>query len=128
MKNLVLVDSSAWIEASREGGEAGITARVGGLIAAGLTAMTEPVWLELHQGARGKREEEQLARWRALSVWLEFDGACWQQAARTARACLRSGVNVPFGDVLVDACARRHGVQLLEKDRHFAMITGALEK
>jgi len=69
-----------------------------------------------------------LARWRKLSVWLEFDAACWQQAAKTARACLRSGVNVPFGDVLVDACARRHGVELLEKDRHFAMIAGALGK
>lgn len=128
MKNLVLVDSSAWIEASRAGGEAGITAKVEGLIAAGLTAMTEPVWLELYQGARGKREEEQLARWRTLSVWLEFDAACWQQAAKSARACLRSGVNVPFGDVLVDACARRHGVELLEKDRHFAMIATALRK
>jgi predicted nucleic acid-binding protein len=128
MKSLVLVDSSAWVEASRSGGDPGITARVEGLMAAGLAAMTEPVWMELYQGARGKREEEQLARWRALSVWLEFDAACWQESARTARACLRSGTNVPFGDMLVHACARRHGVELLEKDRHFAMIDTALRK
>lgn len=125
MNELVLVDSSAWIEASRAGGDAVITARVEGLIQAGLVAMSEPVWLELYQGARGKREEEQLARWRILSVWLDFDSACWQRAAETARICLRSGVNVPFGDVLVDACARRHRVELLERDRHFAMIAKA---
>ncbi|MEI6818041.1 MAG: PIN domain-containing protein [Verrucomicrobiota bacterium] len=127
MKGLVLVDSSAWVEASRLGGDPGITARVEGLIQVGLTAMSEPVWLELYQGARGKREEEQLARWRALSVWLEFDTACWQQAAKIARICLRTGVNVPFGDVLVDACARRYGVELLERDRHFAMIAQAMK-
>jgi len=45
----------------------------------------------------------------------------------TARACLRSGLNVPFGDVLVYACAKRHGVELLERDRHFAMIGKAVE-
>jgi uncharacterized membrane protein YedE/YeeE len=28
---------------------------------------------------------------------------------------LRAGVNVPFGDVLVFACATRHGVALLER-------------
>ena len=127
MKRPVLIDSSAWVEASRPGGDPAITARLEGLIQVGLTAMTEPVWLELHQGSRGKREEEQLARWRALSVWLSFDAACWQQAAKSARTCLRSGVNVPFGDVLVDACARRYGVELLERDRHFAMIAHAIK-
>jgi hypothetical protein len=36
-------------------------------------------------------------------------------------------VNVPFGDVLVFACATRHGVELLERDRHFAMIRKAVK-
>ncbi|RPJ33373.1 MAG: PIN domain-containing protein [Verrucomicrobiaceae bacterium] len=128
MKDLVLVDSSAWVEAGRVGGSPDIIARVEGLISSGLAAMTEPVWMELYQGIRGKREEARLEVTRSLCVWLECDAACWQEAARTARICLRSGANVPFGDVLVHACARRHGVELLEKDRHFAMIAAALRK
>lgn len=128
MKDLVLIDSSAWVEVVRSGGNPGMVARVEGLISSGLAAMTEPVWMELYQGIRIKREEARLEITRSLCVWLEFDAACWQQAAKTARACLRSGVNVPFGDVLVDACARRHGVELLEKDRHFQMIAGVLGK
>jgi predicted nucleic acid-binding protein len=128
MKNLVLVDSSAWVEVLRNGGNPGMIARVEGLISSGFAAMTEPVWMELYQGIRNKREEARLEMTRSLCVWLEFDAACWQEAARTARTCLRSGVNVPFGDVLVHACACRHGVELLEKDRHFAMITTALKK
>jgi predicted nucleic acid-binding protein len=128
MKNPVLIDSSAWVEVVRSGGNPGMIARIEGLISSGLAAMTEPVWMELYQGIRSKREEARLEMTKSLCVWLEFDAACWQQAAKTARACLRTGVNVPFGDVLVHACARRHGVELLEKDRHFAMIETALRK
>jgi predicted nucleic acid-binding protein len=127
MNGVVLVDSSAWIEAVRAGGDPEMERQVGNLIGTGRAAMTEPVWMELYQGIRNKREEVRLEATRNLCVWLEFDAACWQLAAQTARACLRSGTNVPIGDILVDACARRHKVELLERDRHFAMIAKAVE-
>lgn len=127
MRARCLVDSSAWVEAGRSGGNPEITARLADLMNSGLAAMTEPVWMELYQGIRGKREEARLEMTRSLCVWLEFDSECWQEAAKIARICLRSGVNVPFGDVLVFACATRHGVELLERDRHFAMIRKAVK-
>jgi predicted nucleic acid-binding protein len=101
--------------------------KIGTLLESGLAAMTEPVWMELYQGIRGKREDARLEMTRGLCVWLEFNTDCWREAARIARVCRCSGVNVPFGDVLVDACARYHQVALLERDRHFAMIAKALE-
>jgi predicted nucleic acid-binding protein len=122
-----LIDSSAWVEAGRPGGDPEIVVRLADLMSKGLAAMTEPVWMELYQGIRGKREEARLEMTRSLCVWLDFDAECWQEAARIARICLRSGVNVPFGDVLISACARRHGVELLERDRHYAMIRKALQ-
>ena len=128
MKKWVLVDTSAWIEASRSGGDPETTGKLEQLISAGLTAMCEPVWAELYQGARGKREERQLEGWRTLSKWLEFNAACWQVAARNGRACQLSGANVPFGDLLVDACARHYQVGLLERDRHFSMIAKAVKQ
>ena len=127
MTGVCLVDSSAWVEAGRPGGDQDIVSRLVALVGAGLAAMTEPVWMELYQGIRGKREEDRLESTRSLCVWLEFDVKCWQEAARIARICLRSGVNVPFGDVLIFACARRHGVELLERDRHFTMIRKVVE-
>ena len=127
MKPAVLIDSSVWIELSRNSGDEPLKAELAALLRSGQTAMTWPVWVELHQGARGRRDEENLKGWRDVSRWLEFDDRCWEEAATTARACLRSGVNVPFGDVLVFACAKRHGVELLERDRHFAMIRKAVE-
>jgi predicted nucleic acid-binding protein len=127
MKPAVLIDTSAWVEVSRKTGDESLRAELAALLRGGHAAMTWPVWLELHQGARGRREEENLKGWRKESRWLEFDDACWAEAAAIARICLRSGVNVPFGDVLVFACATRHGVELLERDRHFAMISKAVK-
>jgi predicted nucleic acid-binding protein len=122
MRDLALVDSSAWIAATRQGGDREMAEQVGELLLSGRAAMTEPVWLELYQGIRGEREEARLEETRRACVWLTFDDRCWQVAATTARACLRAGVNVPFGDVLAYSCAKRHDVELLEQDRHFAMI------
>jgi predicted nucleic acid-binding protein len=111
-----------WVEVSRKNGDESLKVELAVLMRTGRTAMTWPVWVELHQGAKGRRDEENLKGWRDVSHWLEFDDECWQEAARIARICLRTGVNVPIGDVLVFACAARHGVELLERDRHFEMI------
>lgn len=127
MKGSVLIDSSAWISISR-GGDPEIQLKAQTLLAEGRAAMCWPVWVELFQGARGKREETNLRAWREYCVWLEFDARCWETAAESSRACLRAGVNVPFGDILADACARRYGAGLLERDKHFAMIAKALGK
>ncbi len=127
MNSKILIDSSAWVEVSRKSGDESLKAELAALLRAGRTAMTWPVWVELHQGAKGKREEENLKGWREVSHWLDFDDACWTEGAKTARACLQAGINVPFGDVLVFACAIRHGVELLERDRHFAMIRKAVK-
>ena len=128
MKDRVLVDSSVWIAATRLGGDPKIAAELGELLFSRWAAMTEPVWVELFHGIKGKREEARLAESKQACTWLAFDGACWVEAAAIARACLRAGVNVPFGDMLVSACARRHDVELLERDRHFAMIDKAMGK
>ncbi len=123
----ILIDSSVWVEISRKNGDESLKAEVATLLRTGRSAMTWPVWLELHQGARGKREDENLKGWREVSHWLEFDDACWVESAKIARDCMRAGVNVPFGDVLIFACAKRYGVEVLERDRHFAMIRKVIE-
>jgi len=126
MSSMVLIDSSVWIAVSRKEGDLSLMNEVAALLQSGRVAMTWPVWLELYQGAKGRRDEENLRGWREVSHWLAFDDACWMQSATISRACLRAGVNVPFGDILVQACAKRHGVELLERDRHFSMIQKAI--
>jgi predicted nucleic acid-binding protein len=128
MKTTVLIDSSVWVEVSREAGDQALKDEVAELIRDGRVAMTWPVWVEMNKGAKGPREEENLRGWREVSTWMAFDDACWNETAATARACQRSGVNVPSGDIMIFACAVRYGVELKELDRHFAMIRKAMKR
>ena len=125
MNGCVLIDSSVWIAVGRPGGEAALLEDVGTLLQTGQAAICAPVWMELYRGIRGKREEDELQRLRKLCKWLDFDAVCWDLAASNGRICLRAGVNVPTGDLLVHACARRYGVRLLHRDRHFDLMDAA---
>lgn len=118
----ILIDTSAWVETLRPEGDESVRGSVTRALNENRAAMAAPVWLELYGGVKGKKELERLTSLRRLCRWLEIDGECWEKAARTVRACRENGVAVPLGDVLVFSCARRHGVEILEKDKHFAMI------
>ena len=121
----VLIDSSAWIEVLRDRAETGLRDVVEAALHEGRAALTAPVWLELYRGVRGKREMSQLDALRRLCHWLDFDPPCWEIAATVAKDCRERGITVPLGDVLVFACAERHEVGIVEKDRHFALIGSA---
>lgn len=54
MKSSLLIDSSVWLEVSRKNGDESLKAELAELLRAGRTAMTWPVWVELHQGAKGR--------------------------------------------------------------------------
>ncbi|MEM6910089.1 MAG: PIN domain-containing protein [Verrucomicrobiota bacterium] len=119
---ITLIDSSAWIEATRKDGDPETTKEVTILLETSQAAMTEPVWMEVYRGLNGKKENARFVSARALCHWLHFDAECWEEATQVGRLCLRSGLNIPLGDILVFSCAERHGVDLLERDRHFAML------
>lgn len=122
----LLIDSSAWIEVLRNRASAELQRTVADSLAAGTAAMTEPVWIELWQGVRGKQELSRLQSLRGLCRWLSFDSCCWDQACGIARTCSTSGIQVPLGDILVAACTRHHKARLLHRDRHFQLIDKAL--
>lgn len=125
LPKLHLIDASAWIEVMRGTASESLKARVTCLLESGSAAMSEPVWLELSRGVKGKKESERLKSLRQICTWLPFTDACWDKANFIARACTRSGANVPLGDILVAACSRSHAAGLIEHDRHFAMIDRA---
>ena len=123
-----LIDASAWIEVMRGTASSALKEKVTRSLESGTAAMSEPVWLELTRGVKGKKESERLLSLRRLCAWLAFTDACWDKANLIARSCTRSGVNVPLGDILVAACSRTHSVALIENDRHFAMIDRAMSR
>jgi predicted nucleic acid-binding protein len=117
---MVLVDSSVWIDFLRQA--QGKMAALEKAIHDGRAAICPVVWVELWSGVRSKAEELALQEMRELCVSLEVDAVTWKRAADLSRVALRHGLNCPLADVLVVACAKRHGAELLYRDQHIDQL------
>lgn len=83
------------------------------------------VLLELWAGAGGTREQAVIARLAADLEVLPIDADVWKKARTLAQACRAAGVRAPAADLLIAACAHHHGVDMIERDAHFAQIASA---
>ena len=119
---ICLIDTSAWIEALRKDGDALIRQKVASLIASGEAAFCELVRLELWNGARGEAEKAKLADIEQAITNLPIDEETWKLAMDLARASRGSGLTIPCTDLVIGACARRHGATLLHRDSHLDQI------
>ena len=123
-----LVDTSAWIEALRPEGDTATRRAVDEATRDGEAAICDMVLLELWVGARGAFEQTTIAQLVSNLTTLPIDAAVWHKAHSLARTCRAAGVTVPTTDLVIAACAEHHGVELLERDAHFAMIRAARAK
>ena len=119
---IVLVDSSVWIDFLRP--MRSDLSDLESVIREGRAAICPVIWLELWRGTRSKAEEAALNEMRRLSLSLEVDHETWTQAAGLSRVALQNGLNCPLADVLIVACARRHGVKLMHRDKHIEALLG----
>ena len=120
---MTLIDTSAWIEQLRRGGDASVRRQVEALLAAGDAAWCPLVRLELWNGARGGKERTALKEMNETLPSLTMDGAVWDLAATLASTARQRGITVPATDLLVASCARHHEVPLLHHDGHFELIS-----
>ena len=119
---MTLIDTSAWIEQLRRGGDVAIRRQVETLLAAGDGAWCPLVRLELWNGARGPEERDVLTEMGTTLPALAMDAAVWDHAVALASGTRERGITIPATDLLVASCARHHGVALLHYDRHFDLI------
>lgn len=117
----VLIDTSAWVEALRVRGDEKIRARVHVLIEDGRAAWCHFVRLELWAGAQA-REMPRLEELRRTIHDLEISEPVWKDAYELARHTRAKGFTIPASDLLIAACARFHGVEILHVDKHFDAI------
>ena len=122
MANRVLIDSSAWIDALREDGDPSIRNTVRDLTADGLAVFCDIVRLELWNGAGGVAEAKMLRGLEREIECVPTTAEVWQVAFDLARDCRARGITVPATDLLVAACAARHGLALLHHDALFDQI------
>jgi predicted nucleic acid-binding protein len=119
---MVLVDTSSWIHFLRPRGEAAVRARVEAVLEAGTARWCSLVRVELWNGAGGERERKVLREFEARIPELAITAEVWNEACDLARRCRKAGVSIPATDLVIDACARRHGAALEQADSDFDRI------
>ncbi len=123
---MILVDSSSWIHFLRPNGDPEVRARVEAALTAGEACWCPLVRLELWNGAAGDRDRKSLRDFEAVLPELPIDDEVWSGAYELARRARSAGVSVPATDMLIAACARRHGAELETADSDFERLAAAV--
>lgn len=119
---MILVDTSAWIHLLRPNGDPAVRERVEAALASGDACWCPLVQLELWNGARGQREQRVLHEFARVLPQLPMDETVWNEAYDLARRARSSGITVPATDVVILACARRHGASIETADSDFELL------
>ena len=118
---ILLIDTCGWIDFLRPA--TGSTNSLGDLVEQAISddsaAMCGVSVAELLQGAKGKKEKQQLELLFATVPVLAIESADWHAAGLALQALRTRGITVPLTDALIAAVALRNNVPLLTVDAHF---------
>jgi predicted nucleic acid-binding protein len=117
-----LVDTSTWIQALRRQGEPITRERARLLVTSGQAVWCPIVRVELWAGV-GKNHERQMLREVEQRIpELAINDEVWDLACELADRCRKAGKRVPPNDLIIEACARFHGVEVDAADAHFDFL------
>jgi predicted nucleic acid-binding protein len=119
----VLVDSSLWVHQLRKSGDPAKRDRVNALLESGEAAWCPAVRLELWRGVTNDAERKTLRRYQALLPDYEISAEVWHRSIQLADRARAAGVTVPLADLLIFACAKIHGLEVVHDDAHFDELT-----
>lgn len=80
------------------------------------------VRLELWNGVAANRDQKILRDFEAVLPELAIDDEVWAGARQLAQRARSAGISVPATDILIAACARRHGADLETADSDFEQL------
>jgi predicted nucleic acid-binding protein len=119
---MVLVDSSAWIEALRRNGDLRVKLAIEGLLDAYEAQWCTPIRLEVLGGAR-KEERTRLGHWFSVIPYRPVREEDWERAIALAWRMRDGGLTVPWVDVVIAAVALRDQVRVYAVDAHFLEVS-----
>ena len=122
---IVLIDTSSWIEALRPTGRHDVRERVLKLMIDGRAAWCGMVAVELWNGARGDYEKQKLKELEKEITCLQTVPEVWQKARALAQKCREAGQTVPSTDLVIAACALFHRAGMEHCDDHISFILKA---
>ena len=116
--NKILIDTCAWIDflRSAEGALGNYVAR---LIENDQALLCGVIITELLQGAKGKKEKQQLEFLISGIEILDINRQDWIDAGLCLQNLRSKGITLPVTDALIAMLATRHSVSVLTIDKHF---------
>jgi len=126
MAQPLLIDTSAWVEAMRRQGDEATRDEVYAALRAGRARFCDVVRLELWNGIGDDRERKWLLELEQTVETVPTDDAVWKEARKLARETRRQGLTLPSTDLLVAACSRVHGLEILHRDGHFDRLAAII--
>lgn len=123
--DMVLVDSSCWIEASRKNGQIEVKAGVKGLLDEFLALLCGPVELEVLGGSRAT-ERKRMKSYFDILPYRTSDHKIWREAMETGWNLRDQGITAPWNDVVIATIARKYNYRVYSIDKHFPMMSKAL--
>ena len=124
---IVLIDTSSWVEALRSSGRLDVRERVKNLLLNDLAVWCDMVAVELWNGARGDYEKKKLIELEKQITCLPTTVDVWQLARSLAQRCRKAGHTMPSADLVIAACGLSHNVSIEHCDEHFDLIITAAE-
>ena len=122
-RNLVLVDTSAWICFFARKKFPQIKKWLTALLEEDRVAITGPIFLELIQGTRKQKERKETeSRLKALH-WLPINDNHWQQAADLGFRLRRKGITISAIDAVISVVAINYSCKLLHNDSDYNLIS-----
>lgn len=123
---MVLIDSSAWIEAIRRSGSLEVKVAVEGLLEAYEATLCPPVCLEVLGGAR-PLERAPLQAYFDVLPHLSMPPNIWSNAIKLSWRLRDDGMTVPWNDLLIATIAIQNGCRVYAADKHFEVMAGKTE-
>lgn len=119
MARPLLIDTSAWVEAMRRRGDEALRNEVHAALRTGRARFCDFVRLELWNGIGGDAERKWLVELEQSVEMVPTDDRVWAEARKLAQTTRRQGLSLPASDLLIAACSRVHGLEILHRDGHF---------
>lgn len=120
---MVLIDTSAWIEAIRKGGKSEVRDRVHSLLESGESRLSEPVLIELFHGARGSSEISFIKELEESVPILRCNKECFEKSMQVAISSRKKGITVSSMDILIFSIAKQYGASVYSLDKHFIQLS-----
>ncbi len=116
----VIADTCIWVEFFRTKSE--ISNCLRDLIASNLVAGVGIIIAELLQGTKTNKEREIITDIFNTLEYVEITKDIWIESGTLARKLRSEGKTIPFSDIIIACCAKKHQHQIFTIDKHFHAI------